>query len=152
MAQDGNPRRGSLVFPIILITVGALFLFRNWHPGFDPVPILWTYWPLILIFIGVGKSQRPSGSFHRRHYWYDRVCPCPGRASLAWTKLFPPPRLQFGIAAQHANRGSTGSKVGARPAGNGCGTTHHQRRRESYSRCGFYLQRFLRPASRRLPR
>ncbi len=55
MAQDGNPRRGSLVFPIILITVGALFLFRNWHPGFDPVPILWTYWPLILIFIGVGK-------------------------------------------------------------------------------------------------
>src|SRR5260370_10148236 len=55
MAQDGNPRRGSLVFPIILITVGALLLFRNWHPGFDPVPILWTYWPLILIFIGVGK-------------------------------------------------------------------------------------------------
>jgi len=55
MAQDGNPRRVSLVFPIILITVGALFLFRNWRPGFDPVPILWTYCPLILIFIGVGK-------------------------------------------------------------------------------------------------
>ena len=55
MAQDGNPRRVSLVFPIILIAVGALFLFRNWHPGFDPVPILWTYWPLILVFIGVGK-------------------------------------------------------------------------------------------------
>jgi hypothetical protein len=55
MAQDGDPRRVSLVFPIILITVGALFLFRNWRPGFDPVPILWTYWPLILIFIGVGK-------------------------------------------------------------------------------------------------
>jgi len=55
MAQGGNPKRVSLVFPIILITIGALFLFRNWHPGFDPVPILWTYWPLILIFIGVGK-------------------------------------------------------------------------------------------------
>jgi len=55
MAQDGNSRRVSLVFPIVLITVGALFLFGNWHPGFDPVPILWTYWPLILIFIGVGK-------------------------------------------------------------------------------------------------
>src|SRR6267378_3690638 len=55
MAQDSNPRRVSLVFPIILIAVGALFLFRNWRPGFDPVPILWTYWPLILIFIGVGK-------------------------------------------------------------------------------------------------
>src|SRR5467141_4767525 len=67
MAQDSNPRRVSLVFPIILIAVGALFLFRNWHPGFDPVPILWTYWPLILIFIGVGKiwdnaqrSRNPS--------------------------------------------------------------------------------------------
>jgi len=49
MAQGGNPKRVSLVFPIILITIGALFLFRNWRPGFDPVPILWTYWPLILI-------------------------------------------------------------------------------------------------------
>src|SRR5713226_9533723 len=49
MAQDGNPRRVSLVFPIILITVGGLFLFANWRPGFDPVPILWTYWPLILV-------------------------------------------------------------------------------------------------------
>jgi hypothetical protein len=55
MPQDGHPRRVSLVFPIILITVGALFLFHNWRPAFDPLPILWTYWPLILIFIGVGK-------------------------------------------------------------------------------------------------
>src|SRR5258708_7732624 len=55
MPQDGQPRRVSLVFPIILITVGALFLIHNWRPAFDPLPILWTYWPLILIFIGVGK-------------------------------------------------------------------------------------------------
>src|SRR4030088_2701593 len=55
MAQDGNPRRVSLVVPIILITVGGLFLVRNWVTGFDPLPILWTYWPLILVFIGVGK-------------------------------------------------------------------------------------------------
>ena len=55
MAQDGNPRRVSLVFPIILITVGALFLVHNWRPAFDPIPILLTYWPLILIFIGAGK-------------------------------------------------------------------------------------------------
>src|SRR5437879_12992135 len=57
MAQGGNPKRVSLVFPIILITIGALFLFRNWRPGFDPVPILWTYWPLMLILIGVGKIR-----------------------------------------------------------------------------------------------
>jgi hypothetical protein len=55
MPQDAGPRRVSLVFPIILITVGALFLLHNWRPAFDPVPILWTYWPLILIFIGIGK-------------------------------------------------------------------------------------------------
>jgi hypothetical protein len=55
MAQDGNPRRISLVFPIILITIGVLFLVRNWRPDFEPWPILRNYWPLILIFIGVGK-------------------------------------------------------------------------------------------------
>jgi hypothetical protein len=55
MAQDCNPRRVSLVFPIVLITVGVLFLVHNWRPAFDPIPVIWTYWPLILIFIGAGK-------------------------------------------------------------------------------------------------
>ena len=55
MAQDGNPRRVSLVFPIILITIGGLFLMHNWRPSFDPWSILRDYWPLILIFIGLGK-------------------------------------------------------------------------------------------------
>lgn len=55
MAQDGNPRKVSLVAPIILIALGALFLLHNWRPAFDPWPILETYWPLILIFIGAGK-------------------------------------------------------------------------------------------------
>jgi hypothetical protein len=55
MAHDGSPRRTSLVFPILLITVGALYLYANWRPAFDPWPILETYWPLILIFIGLGK-------------------------------------------------------------------------------------------------
>jgi N-terminal domain of toast_rack, DUF2154/Domain of unknown function (DUF5668) len=53
--QGRPPRRPSLVFPVVLITLGALFLYANWHPAFDPWPILTTYWPLILIFIGVGK-------------------------------------------------------------------------------------------------
>lgn len=54
MAQNSVPRRASLVFPIVLIVVGGIFLYANWHPDFDPWPILWTYWPLILIFIGLG--------------------------------------------------------------------------------------------------
>lgn len=55
MAQDGAPRQRSIVFPILLIAFGALFLFANWWPSFDPRPILRTYWPLILIFLGLGK-------------------------------------------------------------------------------------------------
>jgi len=55
MPEDSKPRRVSLVLPIILITLGVLFLLRNWHPGFDPWSVLWQYWPLILIFVGLGK-------------------------------------------------------------------------------------------------
>lgn len=55
MAENSAPRRASLVFPILLIAVGAIVLYSNWRPSFDPWPILWTYWPLILIFVGAGK-------------------------------------------------------------------------------------------------
>jgi len=43
------------VFPIVLIGFGVLFLLRRWNPAFEPWSILRTYWPLILIFIGIGK-------------------------------------------------------------------------------------------------
>lgn len=55
MAQDSRPRPSSLVLPILLIALGAIFLYSNWHPTFEPWPILWTYWPLILVFLGLGK-------------------------------------------------------------------------------------------------
>jgi len=55
MAQDGTLRTRSLVFPILLIAIGGIFLYANWHPAFDPLPVLWKYWPLVLIFIGLGK-------------------------------------------------------------------------------------------------
>jgi hypothetical protein len=32
-----------------------MFLYANWRPAFDPWPILRTYWPLILVFVGLGK-------------------------------------------------------------------------------------------------
>ena len=55
-------RRTSVVFPVILITLGAMFLYHSWRPDFDPWNVLWTYWPLILILVGLGKiwdySQR----------------------------------------------------------------------------------------------
>ncbi len=55
MPQDGDSRRAPLVFPIILIAIGVLFLVHNWRPAFDPWPVLATYWPLLLIFVGLGK-------------------------------------------------------------------------------------------------
>ncbi|HYL86813.1 MAG TPA: toast rack family protein [Candidatus Angelobacter sp.] len=44
----------SLVFPIILIVIGALFLIQSWRPAFDPWSVLSDYWPLLLIFVGLG--------------------------------------------------------------------------------------------------
>ncbi|HWW17105.1 MAG TPA: toast rack family protein [Candidatus Saccharimonadales bacterium] len=69
MANVTSSRRTSLVVPIVLITLGAMFLYANWRPAFDPWPILRTYWPLILVFIGLGKMwdatrgrQNPDGT------------------------------------------------------------------------------------------
>ncbi len=55
MPQDDRRPKTSLVMPILLITVGVLFLFANWHPGFEPYQVLKTYWPLILVLVGLGK-------------------------------------------------------------------------------------------------
>lgn len=55
MAQTGPVRGSSLVFPVALILIGIIFLIANWSPNFDAVQILHTYWPLILIFLGLGK-------------------------------------------------------------------------------------------------
>ncbi len=65
MPLDDQQRRNSLVVPILLITLGALFLFRNWHPGFEIGRLLRDWWPLILIAVGLGKiwdSSRNRGA------------------------------------------------------------------------------------------
>ncbi len=55
MPPYAQARRPPIAAPIILIVVGVLFLYANYRPGFDPWLVLKTYWPLILIFIGLGK-------------------------------------------------------------------------------------------------
>src|SRR5271156_1249962 len=55
MTETGSPRRGSIVGPAILIGLGVLFLMATLLPDFDLWPILGRYWPLILIFIGLGQ-------------------------------------------------------------------------------------------------
>jgi hypothetical protein len=48
-------RRSSLVGAALLIGLGLLFLYSNFRPGLDPWPLLSRYWPLFLIFLGLGK-------------------------------------------------------------------------------------------------
>ena len=55
MPDNDGIRSRSLVFPILLIAIGAIFLYRTWQPAFSPWPVLRTYWPLILILVGLGK-------------------------------------------------------------------------------------------------
>jgi hypothetical protein len=67
MPQDGSPRRVSLVFPLILITIGVLFLIQSWRPAFDPWSLLGDWWPALLILVGLGmiwdhmrRSRNPN--------------------------------------------------------------------------------------------
>lgn len=71
MAQDPAqaPRRTSLFFPILLIAIGIAVFYLQRHPEVDIWPILRTYWPVILICIGLGKiwdsartRNNPAGS------------------------------------------------------------------------------------------
>jgi len=65
------PRRRSIVGPIILIGIGVLFLMGTVRPEFDPWWVFWRFWPLLLIFVGIGKiadyywNREPDGT--RRH-------------------------------------------------------------------------------------
>jgi hypothetical protein len=55
MATEPRPRRGHLGFAIVLIALGVMLLVMIRRPDFDPWRALERYWPLILIFLGLGK-------------------------------------------------------------------------------------------------
>lgn len=57
-------RRGGFAGAIILIFLGLLFLAWNFSPNFNPWPVLLRYWPLILIFLGIGKIWDSYWSSH----------------------------------------------------------------------------------------
>jgi hypothetical protein len=52
---DGRRYRGSIVGAMILIAIGLFFLAVNLHPNFHTWDVVFRYWPVILIVIGVGK-------------------------------------------------------------------------------------------------
>jgi hypothetical protein len=49
-------RRGSLVFPLILIVIGVLFLLNNFNPELRVFTFAGRYWPFLLI--GWGALRR----------------------------------------------------------------------------------------------
>ncbi len=55
MDTQQRPRRGHLGFAIVMIAVGVMLLIMIRRPDFDPWRALGRYWPLILIFIGLGQ-------------------------------------------------------------------------------------------------
>lgn len=65
MPETTSRQRGSIVGAILLIALGALFLYANHRPDFDVWFFLGRYWPLILIFLGLGKLW--DYFWHRSH-------------------------------------------------------------------------------------
>jgi hypothetical protein len=82
-----------VVGPIILIAFGVLFLAMNFYPGFDPWPVFARYWPLILIFLGLGHIW---DSYRSRQHPEQPAGGLSG-ASIAWIALL----LLFVLAVWH---------------------------------------------------
>ena len=64
MARNERVRSSSVVFPLLLIGFGVLALMWRAVPDFHPGPVLWKYWPLLLVLVGAGmffdRAQRRS--------------------------------------------------------------------------------------------
>jgi hypothetical protein len=94
MDQPLPPRHRSFVGPIILIVLGVLILLFNLYPDFNPWPVFFRYWPLILILIGLGKIW---DSYYWRHHTGQGVSPWISGTGTAWILLL----LFFILASWH---------------------------------------------------
>ncbi len=72
---ENTPRRSSIVGALLLIAIGAFFLYANLRPEVNPWPLLSRYWPLLLVFLGLGKLWD--------YYWQHRHPEAPRRPWLS---------------------------------------------------------------------
>jgi hypothetical protein len=54
MTKMNPAKTRSLVGPLVLIGIGILFLIHN-LTEINILKLIWPYWPLVLILIGVSK-------------------------------------------------------------------------------------------------
>ncbi|MBI2841525.1 MAG: hypothetical protein HYX75_24680 [Acidobacteria bacterium] len=55
MSKDKIYRPSAVLGAVLLIGVGAFFLYGNFHPAWDPWPLVARYWPVLLILLGLAK-------------------------------------------------------------------------------------------------
>src|SRR3990172_8571171 len=55
MSKDKIYRPSAVLGAVLLIAVGGFFLYGNFHPAWDPWPLVARYWPVLLILLGVAK-------------------------------------------------------------------------------------------------
>ena len=55
--MDNQARRasGPLTGALLLIAIGGIFMYANLRPEWNPWPVFWRYWPVLLIVLGLGK-------------------------------------------------------------------------------------------------
>src|SRR5579864_1332499 len=94
MNQPIPRQRGSLAGPIILIALGVIFFLFTLYPDFNPWPVIFRYWPLILIMVGLGIIWDKYYAHHRADQGAPPAAPLVSGVGVAWILL-----LVFFIAA-----------------------------------------------------
>jgi hypothetical protein len=67
-------RRSYFVGPLVLIAIGVLFLAKNLLPDLHIAELFSTYWPALLIVVGVAKLIERIG-------WTGGPLPRPGQGN-----------------------------------------------------------------------
>lgn len=100
MTDGGVPRRRhSIGGPVVLIALGLIFLAWEFRPGADPWWIIWHFWPLILVFVGIGKIW--DSYWERGHPEGSAI----SGVSIAWIALL----VLFVFALWHGGTYANGS-------------------------------------------
>ena len=96
-------RRSSVVGPLILIVIGAIFLLRNFIPEFRVMDVLGTYWPWLLIGWGSLRVVEIL-NWHRNGQLSPRGGRFQGMTGGEWALVIFICLLGSGMyAARHAN-------------------------------------------------